>query len=125
VNYIRCNFEFVTLDSELMSLAALQSDGHTLSEVFVTMATRLGGEKADSLSHLSVALQTIAATWRDRSLSWTVRQAVVGKLLENLIKGKSRDQVNAIVSRFETLGRTIHDPEFQNYLVAWLRGHFI
>jgi hypothetical protein len=90
------------------------------------MSSRLGGEKADLRSHLGVAFQTIAATWVDLSLSSTVRRAVVGRLLENLIKERSRDQVNAIVRSFETLGRTIiRDPEFQDYLVAWLRGHFI
>jgi hypothetical protein len=122
---IDSGLDFISIDHEtlLQTLRGVQS--HVLPAAFSKLASRLGGKKADMPSHLAVAGRTIQATWRDESLSWTVRQAVVGTLLYELSKGRSLAEFAMLFGAFAGLGRQLGDPRFAEYLDAWARGHFI
>jgi hypothetical protein len=78
------------------------------------------------VSHVNVAARAIEVTWNDESLPLVLRQAMVGALIENLTKGKSTDNVTAIMAGFVQIGRDVlKDSTFLQYLADWLRGHFI
>jgi hypothetical protein len=125
VAFIDSKLEFISVDHEtlLQMLRGVQS--HSLPASFAKLANRLGGKKADMPSHFGVAVRTIQATWHDESLSWTVRQAVVGTLLYELSKGRSLDEFASLFRGFARIGRRLGDPRFAEYLDAWARGHFI
>jgi hypothetical protein len=123
--FVDCGLHFISIDHEtvLQTLRGVQS--HVLPAAFSKLASRLGGKKADMPSHLAVAGRMIRATWHDESLSWTVRQAVVGTLLYELSKGRPLAEFAIVFRAFGQLGRELDDPRFADYLNAWARGHFI
>jgi hypothetical protein len=126
LGFIDSGFEFISVDPSLLLQAVNGIEGHSLPKNFVKLASRLGGKHAEIQSHINVAFQAITANWSDRQLSFTLRRAVVGKLLENLCKARPLDHTYAIISLFTRFGRGIlRDPSFLEYLEAWLRGHFI
>ena len=66
------------------------------------------------------------APWRDESIPWTARQALVGALFGNLLKERPREQMAQIVHDFILFGQgNLKDWAFVQYLGDWLRGHFI
>jgi hypothetical protein len=102
------------------------ANSHALPSSFRKLAGRLGGAKADLTSHISVAFELISPTWRDESLSPTLRQAIVGSLLENLIRDRNRSEVTAIIQTFDDLAVSVVKSEnLRRYLRDWLQGHFI
>jgi hypothetical protein len=97
-----------------------------LSEQFRKVAGRLGGAKADLPSHIGVALQAIVVIWNRKDLSWVVKDASVGFLLENLCKERSLQEIHAILIRFDRLGRDVlNSDDFRRYLRNWSIGHFV
>jgi hypothetical protein len=126
LTFIELGFEFISVDPSLLVQAVNGSEGHTLPKSFVKLASRLGGKHAEINSHIKVAFGTMVATWSDRRLSSTVRQAIVGRLLENLCKARPLNHTYVMISLFTRFGREVlRDPSFLRYLEAWLRGHFI
>jgi len=121
-----CKLDFITLDAELLVESLKNSQPHTLSDGFLKLASRFGGPNADLESHLSVLFRAIAATWRDSKISWTLRYAAVGKLLEEVSKNRTYDQFIGILKEFFMFDqRVLRDLRFTDYLNGWLRGHFI
>jgi hypothetical protein len=126
IGFIDSGFEFVSVDPSLLLQAVKGVKTHGLPKNFVKLAGRLGGEHAEIQSHVNVVFRAITATWSDRRLSSTLRQAIVGKLLENLCKARSLNHTRAMISLFTRFGQEIlKDPAFLEYLEAWLRGHLI
>jgi hypothetical protein len=123
--FVDSGLDFTSINHEtlLQTLHGVRS--HALPAAFSKLARRLGGKKADMPSHLGVAGRTIRATWPDESLSWTVRQAVVGTLLYELSKGRLLDEFAIVFRAVRQLGTQLGDPRFAEYLNAWTRGHFI
>ncbi len=123
--FVDSRLDFISVDplSLLQTLRGVES--RSLPPAFVKLASRLGGKKADVPSHLGVAVRTIQASWHDRMLSCTVRQAVVGALLYELSKGRTLAEFAAVFHAFGEIGRQLGEPRFAGYLNAWLRGHFI
>jgi hypothetical protein len=51
---------------------------------------------------------------------------LVGALLGDLLKERSREQMSQIIHDFIVLGQgDLNDTAFVQYLGDWLRGHFI
>jgi tetratricopeptide (TPR) repeat protein len=124
--FIDSRMGFISISGIILGQIVTGTQGHALPPEFVKLASQLGGKTADIGSHLKAAFDAIGTTWPDNDLSWTVRQAVVGMLLENMIRERPADHVTVIVSTFYRFGRdVIDDPRFRQYLLNWLRGHFI
>jgi hypothetical protein len=124
VSLIDARFQFISISSDLLVESVKGVIEHKLPKEFEILVSRLGGKTADIQSHFSVAYRAARAIWQDDSISWTVRQAVVGRSLERLITDRSPIEVRAI------LGLWIEqEQQFQNnmlsYIAGWLRGHFI
>ena len=126
LGFIASRFEFVSIDGGLLAQTIAGIRSMDLPKDFLTLASRLGGPKADLPSHVSVAARSIEACWNDDKKPEVLRQAMVGALLENLTKGQTIENVAAIIVGFVEFGRTVlKDGAFIQYLNDWLRGHFI
>jgi hypothetical protein len=126
LGFIASRFEFVSIDGGLLAQTIAGTRSMDLPKDFLTLASRLGGPKADLPSHVSVAARSIEACWNDDKKPEVLRQAMVGALLENLTKGQTIENVAAIIVGFVEFGRTVlKDGAFIQYLNDWLRGHFI
>jgi hypothetical protein len=124
--FVDTRFEFVSIDASLLLGCVEGLASVSLPADFLKLVSRLGGKKADLLSHTNVALETIRQTWSRRSLPWTAREAIVGALLENLWKDRPIDHVMMLLRTFMQFGQTvIAHPEFLQYLHDWMRGHFL
>jgi hypothetical protein len=102
------------------------ANGLTSPPAFVTLASRLGGKKAELPSHVQVALNTVVRAWQDETLPWTLRQAVLGHLLERIITDRTQEEITGIMATFvqRDLWRGT-DQSIASYVMDWLRGHFI
>jgi hypothetical protein len=126
VALIDANEEFISVSSSLLAYSLKAANSHALPSSFRKLAGRLGGAKADLTSHISVAFELIHRTWRDESLSPTLRQAIVGLLLENLVRDRNRSEVTAIMGTFDDFAASVEKSEnLRRYLRDWLQGHFI
>lgn len=126
VALIDARLEFISIDMNLLAGALGQTTSLDLSPEFLKAASRLGGAKADLASHIRVAAGAISQFWNNERLPWVLRQAAVGKLLEKLCRERALDQVRLIVSAFVNFNSTIlKDARFFEYLIGWMRGHFI
>jgi hypothetical protein len=126
LHFIDCRLQFITVNSDLLSGSLKDAHGHALPESFSKLASRLGGAREDLASHLSVAFGAIQSVWRNDALSFTVRQAAVGELLENLRRDRPIEQIWALMREFLQFGQlTLRDNRFVDYVVDWLRFHFI
>lgn len=126
VAFADSRMSFISLDGALLAQTLAGVNGTALPSDFVKLASLLGGAKADLPSHVNAALRCIRHAWNDRRLPDTLRQAVVGQLLENMIRERTKDHVAAILNRFDDFGRRVlRDDSFRQYLRDWMRGHFI
>jgi hypothetical protein len=126
LNLIRSGFEFTSLDPWILVWSLHATKQVPLPDDFLQAVGRLGGPKADLQSHIGVAIGTIRVTWANSELSLTLRQAIVGTLLENLAKERPLDHLVVVLRVFFRLGTNfLRDQDFVDYLQAWLRGHFI
>jgi tetratricopeptide (TPR) repeat protein len=122
---IDANEEFISINSQVLYTSLRGTKEHLLPPAFSKLASRLGGPKADA-SHIAVALEAIAVSWNDPSMSLTVQQAMLGDLLENLTKGRRLDVVERIIMRVVTFAeREMRDQSVVRSVRDWLRGHFI
>jgi hypothetical protein len=126
VTMIDTRFAFISIDSSLLVGAIAGLREIRVPDDFTKLASRLGGPNADLASHLGVAYGAVREFWRDESIPWTARQALVGALLENLLKARPPEQMTQIVHDLLRLGeRDLKDWAFDQYIGDWLRGHFI
>jgi hypothetical protein len=126
VTFADNKMSFISIDGTLLAETLAGAKGHHAPSDFVKLASLLGGAKADLPSHINAALRCIQVSWHDSRLSSTVRQAVVGDLLNNLIRERPVDHVSIILATFEDFGRMqLRDMAFKQYLTDWMRGHFI
>jgi hypothetical protein len=123
---IDSRLHFISVDGSLLAQALVGAGGVSLPENFVKLASRLGGKKAELQSLIKAALRCVVETWSDSRLSPTLRQAVVGYLLDNLSKERPTDHLMIVVAMFLQFGRDVlGDQSFIGYIRDWLRGHFI
>ena len=94
IGFIDSKFEFISVGTPLVVSSVRGTTGHALPKEFRTIASRLGGMKADIASHVRVAYESAVRIWGDESLSETVRQGAVGCLLERVI-----DERNPVEAR--------------------------
>ena len=126
VAMIDTRFTFVSIDPKLLTGSVEGIRDIALANDFHKLASRLGGKEADLRSHLNVAFSAIRDTWKNKTISWTARLAIVGTLLGDLLKERPRDQMRAIVGAFLEFGdKSLGDPDFRNYIGGWVRGHFL
>jgi hypothetical protein len=119
---------FVTTDAEtLLELLGLENDDEDYA--FNILASNVGGQNADLRSHCEVVIEFAARVWSRPCASWRQGRAI-GRLLENLLKGRGEQAAilldffdQQLASRRPTLdgrsdlGRT--------YMREWRAGHFI
>jgi len=122
---IGANEEFISLTTDLLVYLLKSANGHSLPSGYCKAVSRLGGQKADLPSHVSLALGVVGRTWFDISLSPTLRFAIVGSLLENLILGRQRGELDLIIQSFDDLAVSINSTALRRYLRDWRRGHFL
>jgi len=120
VQMIDVGIEFISISPELLLSAVVGTKGHSIPRAFERLASRLGGKKADMQSHLSVAIGAANRVWNDDALSRTLQQATLGHLLERLTTDRPIEDVRVIINSFVQ-----RSPQFANYILRWLRGHFI
>jgi hypothetical protein len=121
---IDTGLEFIAVSTDLLVSAISGVADHSLTPAFEKLASRLGGKKADMPSHFSVAFNTVDRIWNDLSLSRTLQQAVLGRLLERLITDRTMVEVKQIVDGFIERGGKFRGA-FALYILDWLRGHFL
>lgn len=119
---------FVTTDAEtLLELLGLEHDDDDYA--FVVVASNIGGQNAYLDSHSAVVIECAARIWSRPCANWRKGRAV-GRLLENLIKGRG-DQTKALLDALDALlarRRSRFDERYdlaRQYLCDWRRGHFI
>lgn len=123
---IDVGLEFVSVSPDLLVSSLRGANDIALPEAFKKLASRVGGKRADLLSHVEVALSAVLRVWRDETLSGTLRQAALGHLLERLIADRSSLEVAMIM-----VAVAERDPwpgsghSLRRYVEQWLRGHFI
>jgi tetratricopeptide (TPR) repeat protein len=127
VTMIDSRFQFISITSQLLLSAIRGTKGHILPAAFEKFATRIGGKIAELQSHASVAYRTAVAVWDNQSLTDTVKQGVVGRLLERLIDERSRSETRIIIRGWVQLEyKRAGNSSMIRYIVGgWLRGHFI
>jgi hypothetical protein len=103
LGFIESRFEFVSIDGSVLLQSLAGRSSHDLPKEFATLAGRLGGAKAEIKSHLDVAFHAIIGTWHDEKRSRTLREAIVGTLLENICKERPLDHVAAIMQGMEEI----------------------
>jgi hypothetical protein len=125
--FIDTRFEFVSIDASLALHSLKDCCSVSLPGRFTKLVGRLGGKNADLASHVGVAFSIIGKAWREASLPWIARQAIVGSLLENLCKERPLSQAMLILRTFVDFGKTDlkSNSEFLGYLNAWIDGHFL
>ncbi len=123
---IDAHLDFISVDLQLLVGSLSLATSLDLPKDFLTLASRLGGAKADLASHVNVAVGAITQFWNNGLLPWTLRQAAVGCLLENLCRERALEHVHLIIRSFLFFNeRILLDGDFPNYLAGWIRGHFI
>jgi hypothetical protein len=123
---IDARLQFISVDPSMLKQSLDGTTSRELPEGFSKIASRLGGAKADLASHLSVSFGAIRQFWHNQALPSTLRQAAVGRLLENLCRERPLDQVHVILDSFVAFSRrVIDDRNFDSYIYGWVRGHFI
>jgi tetratricopeptide (TPR) repeat protein len=126
VQLIESGLEFISISTDLLVSSLHGANGLALPAPFIKLASRLGGKKADLPSHVHVALNTIIRIWEDETLSWTLRQAVLGHLLERLIANRSPGEVTDIMATFVQRDAWRGTKQsVSTYVMDWLQGHFI
>jgi len=126
VALIDTRLEFISVDLNLLTGALGSTTSLDLPPEFLKAASRIGGAKADLASHIKVAAGAITQFWNNDGLPWVLRQAAVGKLLENLCRERTLDQVRLIIGAFVRFNdQVLDDARFLDYLSGWVRGHFI
>lgn len=126
VAMIDSRFQFISISSQLLFSAVRGTKGHTLPAAFEKLATQIGGKIAELQSHASVSYQTAVAVWKEPDVTDTVKQAVVGRLLERLIDERSPAEVRTIIYGWVQIeSKRQHRGSMNAYIVDWLRGHFI
>jgi hypothetical protein len=122
---IDANEEFISVNGVMLYRSLRGLSGHVLPTEFLKLANRLGGPKAD-LSHIGVALEAVQLTWRDRLLSVTLQQAMLGELLQNLTKDRTLEGTRAVLEGVAAVAKhELRDPQVVRYVGDWLRGHFL
>jgi tetratricopeptide (TPR) repeat protein len=117
---------FISIDAALLGQTISALNEIKVPLEFAKLASRLGGKNADLNSHLKVAFGAIQQFWKNESIPWTARQALVGTLLGDLLKDRSRHDLIAILQTFLQFGdRELNDPNFTRYVSDWTRGHFL
>jgi hypothetical protein len=124
IGFIDSKFEFISVGAPLVVSSVNGTIGHALPKEFETIASRLGGKKADIASHVRVAYQSAIHIWADESLSETVRQGVVGRLLERVIDERTPDEVRLVLKGW-LMAESDRSGGMHRYMTGWLRGHFI
>jgi hypothetical protein len=126
VTMIESQFQFISISPQLLLSAVRDTKGHILPAAFEKLATKIGGKIAELQSHAFVAYQTAVVVWNDQSLTDTVKQAAVGRLLERLIDERSPPEVRAIIYLWVHLeNKRLRSGSMITYTLGWLRGHFI
>jgi hypothetical protein len=126
VHLIDARIEFISVSADLLVSAIYDANGPTLPPTFETVASRLGGKRADLRSHVPVAVNAILRVWDDEAFPWTLRQAALGQFLERLTSERSNDDIVQIIGAFVESDRWRGSPmSIVTYIVGWLRGHFI
>jgi len=122
---IDANEEFISVNGAMLYRSLRGISGHSLPPDFLKLANRLGGPKAD-VSHIRVALRAVALSWANFSLTETVQQAMLGELLQNLTKGRTLKETQAIIADVVAVAeREMRLGSVVRYVRDWLRGHFI
>lgn len=123
---IHSRLDFISVDLQLLGDALGSTTSLELPKDFLTLASRLGGARADLASHMKVAAGAITQLWNNEARPWVLRQAVVGRLLENLCRQRTLDHVHLIIRAFLLFNQQVlKDARFQDYIAGWIRGHFI
>jgi hypothetical protein len=123
---IDSRLDFVSVDLQLICDALGPTTSLELPKDFLTLASRLGGAKADLASHVKVAAGAITQFWKNDALPSVLRQAAVGRLLENLCRQRTLEHVHLIIRAFLLFNQQVlKDARFQDYIAGWIRGHFI
>jgi hypothetical protein len=96
-------------------------NGSTQGFLFSMLSDSIGGKEADAQSHVMVVLQFLQSTWRDPSTR-PFRRQTSSLLLERLVRYRYSDYATmlGLILRY-----TVNIPELQDFLVYWLRGHFV
>lgn len=124
IGFIDSKFEFISIGAPLVVSSVNGTTGHALPKAFETIASCLGGKKADIASHVRVAYEAAVRIWGDKSLSETVRQGAVGRLLERVVDGRNPVEARIVLESW-LIAETDRPGGMDRYMTSWLRGHFI
>ena len=91
-----------------------------LGERAAALTGRLGGQRAEPVSHVFAVVEAMEQLWTTHSVR-SVREAGTGLLLENLIR--HRDDWRTMLSTI--IAATTAYPPMSNYVREWARGHFL
>jgi hypothetical protein len=89
---------------------------------FTNLASRLGGETADMLSHAGVAIGWLLSAWRDEQVDDRRREHATSILLRSLLRNRQQDWASAIGY---TAAAVHHIQPLLEYIDGWITGHFL
>jgi cellulose synthase operon protein C len=119
---------FVTTDAEtLLELLGLENDEEDYA--FKILASNVGGQNADLRSHCEVVIGFAARVWLSPCAGWRQGRAI-GRLLENLLKGRGENAgvlLDFIDDRLARHRANLNERSdlAREYLRGWRCGHFI
>ena len=126
VTMIDAKFHFISFDQNdiIQTVSGLREIA--LPRDFQTLVSRLGGKAADLSSHVNAALKALAFIWRSKTIPDVAKLAIVGELLNNLVKEQSILEIRKLLGEFVYFGEHIlRDFRFSRYIIDWGRGHFL
>jgi hypothetical protein len=106
----------------LIRSAAIDADlGECPGYFFKQIGRMIGGSAADPASHISVVVEFLRNAWtRQSALGY--RESATGEILNQLIRERTSDYKKIL----RIIIKCVADiPTLTEYLVAWLRGHFL
>jgi hypothetical protein len=126
VAFIDTRFTFVSIDTDTLLDAVGELRTIHVPDDFKKLASALGGPNADIPSHAGVASRAIERLWNDQAIPFSGRQALVGVLITEIIKGLPHPHALAVLNAFSQFGREqLDDRHFVQYVADWKKGHFL
>ncbi|MCK1668984.1 tetratricopeptide repeat protein [Bradyrhizobium sp. 153] len=106
----------------LIRAASIDAEAGECPGYFFRQITRMiGGAPAEPASHIRVVLEFLRHVWNDPG-ALRYRERATGFVLEQLVRERTADYGRILRTVVRASSGT---PDLVQYLMAWLRGHFI
>lgn len=121
-NLVEAGHSYVGVTGEALAAAAGldAADGGAPGYRFKQLASTIGGPTAERISHLRAVAEALDILWGDMD-AIAYRQSVSGHLIRSLLRGRS-DYLEILRALMIVTRRHGY---IREYILGWMRGHFI